>query len=170
MSAQEIRAFRNIATKLVKTEERGKLMGNLKNARVGLREIEEFVLKEENKLRGTEGKNYKLRRELVAKAMDLKIKDNWKTGVGLRKARNRLKGKIEEILGPGSRKYRWLLKSVGENCAKTREKLKKKYMKKLEFLKGKYGRNDDPLNELNRMDRKKYGSTSIPRRLQYEEG
>ena len=83
MSALEIRAFRNIATKLVKSEERGKLLGNLKSARVGVREVEEFVSHEENKLRGTETKNYKSRRELVAQTMELKINDNWIKSQGL---------------------------------------------------------------------------------------
>ena len=53
MSAMEIRALRNLSTKLVKSEERGKLLWELKKAGMGVREIEEFVGHEMDKLRGT---------------------------------------------------------------------------------------------------------------------
>ena len=63
MSAEEIRTFRNLATKLVKCEERGKLLGNLMSAGIGLRDVEEFVNLEETKTRETNNsknsKNYK---------------------------------------------------------------------------------------------------------------
>ena len=52
MSAKEVRAFRNLASKLVKTEETGKLLGNLISANIGVREIEEFVIHEDKKLKG----------------------------------------------------------------------------------------------------------------------
>ena len=60
MSALEIRTLRNLSAKLVKVEERGKLLGELKRSGIGLREIEEFVGHEMGKMRlilkGTRGK------------------------------------------------------------------------------------------------------------------
>ena len=165
MSAEEIRTFRNLATKLVKCEERGKLLGNLMSAGIGLRDVEEFVNLEETKTRETNNsknsKNYKQRREIVSKAMEIKLRDNQKLGVGLRKAKHKLKGKIEEKLKPRSRKCRWIMKTVKEYGTTLREKLKKKNMKKYTFLKGKYSRIENPLDELSNKDVKKYGVARI---------
>ena len=168
MSALEIRAFRNLAYKLVKIQERGKLMGNLISAGIGLREVEEFVRHELNKLKGSYHKEgnqqmnrnnyiFKNTREIVAKTMAMKQKDNIKMGRGTTRARNKLKGKIEEKLGLRSRQCRSIMKSVNENCKKLRDKLKTKNTKKCEFLKGKYGMKENCLDELNTVDAKKYG-------------
>ena len=51
MSALEIRSLRNTTTRMIKSEERGKLLRELIKSGVGLREIEEFVGNEESKLR-----------------------------------------------------------------------------------------------------------------------
>ena len=172
MSALEIRAFRNLAYKLVKIQERGKLMGNLISAGIGLREVEEFVRHEVNKLKGSYHKEgnqqmnrnnyiFKNTREIVAKTMAMKQKDNIKMGRGTTRARNKLKGKIEEKLGPRSRQCRSIMKSVNENCKKLRDKLKTKNTKKCEFLKGKYGMKENCLDELNTVDAKKYGMARI---------
>ena len=55
MSAKEVRTFRNLASKLVRAEETGKLLGNLMSANLGVREIEEFIVKEDHKLKGANG-------------------------------------------------------------------------------------------------------------------
>ena len=148
---------------MVKTEERGKLLGTLMAANVGVKGIEDFVMKENCKLKGNmkDKATLKQRRELVASCMKIKIKDNWKRGVGLRKAKHKLKGTIEEKLNPKSRKCRAIMKSVKDNGMKLRERLKKKKKKKLEFLKGKYGEEQDPLDELTKKDQKKYGMARI---------
>ena len=52
MAASEIRAYRSLSTQLVKTEELDKLLGNLIERGVGLREEEDFMRKEEGKLKG----------------------------------------------------------------------------------------------------------------------
>ena len=51
MSAQEIREFRNLSTKLVRAEERGKLLGNLIALRVGFKEEEESLKHEQSKFK-----------------------------------------------------------------------------------------------------------------------
>ena len=50
-SAQEVRILRNISTKLVKNEERGKLFGNLLDIGIGTKEIEDFVRNEDGKMK-----------------------------------------------------------------------------------------------------------------------
>ena len=47
MSAKEVRTFRNLASKLGRAEQTGKLLGNLMSANLGVREIEEFIIKED---------------------------------------------------------------------------------------------------------------------------
>ena len=43
MTAQEIRAFRSLSTRLIKIEERGNLIGNLMARGVGFKEEEDFL-------------------------------------------------------------------------------------------------------------------------------
>ena len=49
MAAWEVRKYRNTSYKLVKIEERSKMMERLIARKVGFREIEEFVRKEKYK-------------------------------------------------------------------------------------------------------------------------
>ena len=158
MSAQEIRAYRTTSTRLVRIEERDKLLGNLVQAGIGLKEVEEFV--EETKLRGTR-MNYKLKREIVAKTMKVKIRDNRALGDRVRSTRNHLRQKIEGVLGPRSRQCRWVMKSVKENGIKLRNNIRKKNMKKLNFLKGKYEWKSNVLDELKKIDKMRYGEAKL---------
>ena len=57
MTAEEIRAYRNMNAKLVKIEELDRLMVNLTEYGIGFRDEEEFMRKEEMKLKGMRGKN-----------------------------------------------------------------------------------------------------------------
>ena len=57
MAAKDVRAFRDLTKKLTACEERSRLLDNLIKAKVGLREVEEYVRKEKEKLRG--GGSYK---------------------------------------------------------------------------------------------------------------
>ena len=119
MSAKEVRTFRNLASKLVRAEETGKLLGNLMSANLGVREVEEFVRKEDHKLKGAtdNSNNHKNRRNIVMSCMKIKYRDNCKALVGIRKARNKLMGKIAEKLGQNSREFRGIMKSVKNNSA-----------------------------------------------------
>ena len=74
-SAKDIRTLRNLSSKLVVCEERDRFFGNLTRLGIGVKEVEDFVKNNIEKLKN-QNKNLKgkLRRELVAKAMD--IKDN----------------------------------------------------------------------------------------------
>ena len=97
--------YRSISTKLVRLEERDKLLGNLVLAGIGVKEVDEFVTHGENKLRGTK-MNFKLKREIEAKTMKLKMRDNRVLGDRVRTTRNHLRRKIEDTLGPRTRHCR----------------------------------------------------------------
>ena len=81
MSAKEVRTFRNLASKLVRAEETGKLLGNLMSANLGVREVEEFMIKEDQNLKGAKdnSNNQKNRRKIVKDCMKVKYRDNCKT-------------------------------------------------------------------------------------------
>ena len=74
MTAEEIRAYRNMNAKLVKVEELDRLMVNLTECEVGFRDEEEFMRKEEMKLKGMRGQ--KLKRDMVLNIMKTKIRYN----------------------------------------------------------------------------------------------
>ena len=138
MSAKEIRTLRNLADKLVKIEERDKLLGNLVKSGIGVREVEEFVRHEEDKLRNFQKSSYKKKRKIVCMMMEIKIRDNLREGNKIRKTRKRLRQTIEETIGSNSRKCRWVMRSIRDNGVNLRTRLRKKNNKKIQFLKGKY--------------------------------
>ena len=129
-----------------------------------MREIEEFVGHEMGKMRGSYKENSeenKMRNEIITSMMELKMRDNRKEGVKLRMRRNKLRRTIEDELGQNSRLYRWVVRTIKTNGMSLREKLKKKNNKKIEFLKGKYIKKQDPFEELTREDKLKYGDAQI---------
>ena len=93
--------------------------------------------------------------------MKLKLRDNRILGDKIRSQRNRLRGKIEDILGPRSRKYRWVMRSIRENNGKLRQRMRKKNEKKFSFLVRKYEVRTNVLTELSNEDRQKYGKARI---------
>ena len=78
MVASEMRKFRNVATKLVESEERDRMLKSLLSKGIGLREEEEFMKNEESKLRG--GKTITMKKEIIQSLMKNKIRDNIKWG------------------------------------------------------------------------------------------
>ena len=72
MTSREIRVFRNLSSKLIKIEERGRLLGILIARGVGLKEEEEFVRHEEGKLK-CQKTNLKKRKEIIKLLMIEKI-------------------------------------------------------------------------------------------------
>ena len=87
MTAMEIRAYRNLNTKLVRIEELDKLMVNLIEHGIGFKEEEDFLRKEEMKLRGLRGS--KLRKEMIIQIMKTKLRDNRILGDRVRGQRNK---------------------------------------------------------------------------------
>ena len=162
MSAQEVRAWRNLAKQLFMVEERSKLLGMLIAKGIGLREEEEFMIHEKEKFRGEKvGKLFeKKSKEMVAQTMKLKIKDNNIIGERVRRARNHKKGVVELRLGSNSRKFRWIIKDIKENCDKLRNELKVKYRDKVEFLTKKYDKLRG-IEGLNKEDKDVYGSAKV---------
>ena len=100
----------------------------------------------------TDGNNYKKNRAIVRQLMELKIIDNVKDSQKLRRARHKMRSKVEEILGPQSRRCRSKVQNIKSNGAKLCEKLRDKSNKKFNFLKGKYITKEDSLESLNKSE------------------
>ena len=149
MAAQEVREYRNLSKKLVEIEERGRMLKTLMLKNIGLNEEEHFVQKELLKMK-TEGVkcNSKLkinqRKEMITLSMRFKVKDNYQHMEKIRKKRNWYKGKVEKILGKKSGEYRRLAEEIKKTNLELREKLKRKYVKKVTTLERKYGKLTKP--------------------------
>ena len=161
-SAKDIRTLRNLSSKLVVSEERDRFFGNLTRIGIGLKEDEDFARRSSGKMRNlNDSLKGKYARELVAKAMNIKQLDNKREMKKLRTRRNQMMRKLEDGLGHRSRMCRWVRKSINENNNKLRMRMRKKFEKKFEFLKGKYVEKHNPIDELNEADRMKYMGTRI---------
>ena len=79
-TAKEEKAFRRLSRGLMEAEERSQMIRSLLAKEVGFREEEEFIRREESKLKG--GGDYsKMRMEILSLAMGKKLKDNARTPV-----------------------------------------------------------------------------------------
>jgi len=77
MTARDIKTLKRLNIKLTETEVRSEFLKRMVKKKIGLREEEEFLTKEEIKLRGSK-LNSKKREEIVTLLMKEKIKDNKK--------------------------------------------------------------------------------------------
>ena len=105
MTVKEERELRNTARKLVECESRTKLIKELIQKGIGLREVEEFVAKEAAKLRkGNKGngnneyfkKGNNKHRVIVSKLMKEKLRDSQIDGVDLRRTKNSWLSKLNQ--------------------------------------------------------------------------
>ena len=136
------------------------MLSDLLSQEVGLRDIELFVRREEEKLRGR-GRISK-NREIVKNLMKEKLRDNIHYMLRCRKNRDRLRLQLETTWGVKSRKYRKVIKEVKKTNADLRIRLKRKYVRKVQFLVKKYGVADDvSLLSMTEDERNKYGMAEV---------
>ena len=143
MTALEEKEFRGTCLKLVEAEERGKLLKELLRNNVCFNEEEFLIQKPDRKFKVLGERKKVLDRkheEMVKVTLKYKIRDNDLDGVRLRKKRDRLKGKLETILGKGSQELRKILENVRVLGVKHRDRIKKKNRNKVKHLVKKHGR------------------------------
>ena len=141
----EKREFRNVSKKLVEAEERTKLLKELLKNKVCLREDEEFVRNSNLKFRvlGEKmGQMDRKREEFLGMTLKYKIRDNILYGVKVRRKRDGLRRKLEEMLGKKSLELRQLVREVNEYGSRLRLDIRKKNKKKVKHLVAKYGKDD----------------------------
>ena len=154
------RKYRNWSKKTTEAEERNQMLSDLLSQEVGLRDIELFVRREEEKLRGR-GK-FNKNREIVKNMMKEKLRDNIRYMLRCRRTRDRLRYQLETTWGVKSRMYRKVIKEVKTNNAELRLRLKRKYGKKVQFLVRKYGvTEDETLLSMTEDEQKKYGMAEV---------
>ena len=146
---------------LVENEERSQFFRRMIARKIGCKEEEDFMNREEVKLKG--GGNFKKNRKVVDLIMREKLRDNLKLGEKIRKQRSRLITSIKNTLGPNSRPSRGIMRSMNDTASTTRQKSRIKFRKKEKFLATKYGNQEefDTMAGLSEVDRKKYGKARI---------
>ena len=142
MTAKEVRDYRNVNKKLVEVEERSKLLQVLRKKGVNLSEEEYHVQRTFAKFRvlgDKKGLIAKKQEEIMSLSLNLKIKDNNLYGGRLRRKKNWLRGKLEDMMGKKSPDWRKLEDDIRTHCSKHRRQLKEKNRKKVEHLVRKFG-------------------------------
>ena len=113
MTARDVRALRKLTIKLTEAEARSEHIRKMIRKKIGFREEEEFLAKEERKLRGTKI-NFKKKEKIVSLVMQEKLRDNEKLGENLKKERNRIRKEIEVSLGPKSEASKTIFRQMGK--------------------------------------------------------
>ena len=123
-------------------EEKSKLLEQLKKRRVCLNEEEAFVHKLLGKFKVLGNKieeKGKCHDELVLVALKYKLRDNNLQGKKVRRRRDWLRGRVEQLLDSRSSACRTVIQEVKEYVASYRQKLKLKNTKKVDHLVKKHG-------------------------------
>ena len=137
MTAKEIREYRATSRKLVDVEERSKLLEELKRRGVCLGEEEKLIQKMQNKFKILGNKVGVMRKqhdEIVSTTLKFKLRDNNLLVAKIRKKRNWLRRRLEEILGSRSCKCRAIVEEVKKSTNWQRDQIKKKNKKKVDNL------------------------------------
>ena len=159
MTAKEEKTFLKLTIQLVQVEERRHLIENLKQQKLGLREEEEFVKHEMEKMRG--GGRFGKKDEIIKLLMEEKLRDNNRIDQKLRRHRNKVRKKLVDMYGEKSHRFKSIMDNIRKKRDRMRDKLKQKNIKKVKFLRNKYGRNVNVLEGLNEDDKKTYGEAKI---------
>ena len=140
MAVMEDREFRNAAKKCVEGEMRVLLISELLKKSLGFKEVEDFVSKEREKLRGgvKTRVTFRRHREIVNKLMSEKLRDSKRDSAQLRKERTLCLRRLQESLGGNKKEFEKIKKEVKEQVNKVKAKLKIKHEKELKQLENKY--------------------------------
>ena len=143
-------------------------MEELIRKKTGLREVEEFVIKERKTFHnmGEEGNNsrvqrYRDERRIVVQLMSRKLKGNNQLCTKLRKEKYIADKELVAALGGKTREYRGIVKDTRKNSDKLKEDLKKKNMKKVDWLVRKYEHKYDMSVDMTEDEYEKYGMSEI---------
>ena len=130
--------------KLAESECRVKLLVKLVDLNLGFKEVEEYNLALNLKLKSKALKNKNGQdRKVIKEAMNLKLRDEKKLSHELTLEKNRLRKEIERLFGENTRKTRRIVKRLRQEATKTRVERQQKYEKKLKHLRDKYIEDDE---------------------------
>ena len=168
-ASREERSYRSSNKKIVKGEARNRLLSDLLKRKIGLREVEEFVLRERKTFQGGGGiKTFHSKilrneeeRKLVDMMMRRKLRENGKHTIKLRREKVLADKSLREALGGRTREYKKIVEDTKKNCEKLREELKGKNRKKCDWLEDKYKMKYEVLDDLDEAECMKYGGAEI---------
>ena len=141
-ASREERTYRNSNKKCIKGEYRTRLLEDLLKRRLGLKEVEEFIIRDRKTFHGggedrnyfKNKKKYEEERILVENIMRRKLRESSKHCIGLRKDRHLAEDTLRGILGRNSRVFKKVKGDVKKNSENLRAEPRKKNENKVRFL------------------------------------
>ena len=165
---REERAYRNSYKKCIRGEATNRLFEGLIRRKIGLRSVEEFILRDRKTFKEVKGGNYtsKIRkfeeeRDLVVKIMRRKLRENTKFCIRLRRDRHIAEEELRKLLGGRTRTFKMVLRDTKKNGETFKKELREKNLRKEEWLTSKYGVKYMEYEELTCDEVKKYGGAEI---------
>ena len=167
-ASREERAYRRSNKKCTRGEARSRLLEELIAKKTGLREVEEFVIKERKTFHevgeekcGSKIQKYKEERQIVVQIMRRKLKGNNQHCIKLRRERCINDKELMRSLGGKTRVYKGIVKDTKKNCNTLREELERRNVKKIEWLVKKYEMKYEMSVDMTEDEREKYGMSRI---------
>ena len=164
----EDRTYRSSIKKCIRGEARSRLLEDLVRKRLGLRSVEEFIIKERKTFQEVKGekfvsknRKYEEERNIVVKLMRRKLRENLKTCIRLRKERFKAEVALKKCYGERSRTCMMVMKDAKKNGDILRRELKEKNDKKIKWLSEKYEVKYVEYDELTEDERGKYGRAEV---------
>ena len=165
---REERMYRSSCKKCVRGEATTRLLEDLIRKRIGLKDIEEFIIRDRNSSRGggeetfsSKIRKYEEERVIVENLMRKKLRESSKNCILLRKQRQLAEKNLMEHLGGRNRIFRGIVKDVKKNGEKLKMVLMKKNVKKCKWLQDKYGMRYEGMEEISNEEYKKYGEAEL---------
>ena len=141
-ASREERTYRSSCKKCVKGEARTRLMEDLLKKKIGLKDVEEYIIGDGRNTQGEGGKitfNSKIRkyeeeRRIVGQMMRKKLRENGKNCTRLRRSRTVAEKNLMDSLGGRTRIFKKVVEDTRKNCKVLREELREKKSKKMTLL------------------------------------
>ena len=126
------------------SEERLKLITELRNRKIGFNEIEMFSLGLEYNLKSTKMKDSnKPTQKVTATVMEMKMRDEAQHLREIRKRKQKMRKWLEREMQPKTHQYKRMIKELRQEAETARQESRDKYKKKLEHLEKKYGQTEE---------------------------
>ena len=165
---REERAYRNSYKKCIRGEATNRLLEGLIRRKIGLRSVEEFILRERKTFKEVKGetfssktRKYEDERDLVVKIMRRKLRENIRLCIRLRRDKHSAEEELRRLLGGRTRNFKMVVRDTKKNGENFKKELREKNMRKEEWLVSKYGVKYIEYEELTEDEMRKYGKTEI---------
>ena len=130
------------------SEERLKLMTELKNKKIGFNEIEMFSLGLEYNLKSTKMKETnKPTQRVIETVMEMKMRDEAQHLREIRKKKQKMRKWLEKTVEPKIHQYKRMIRELRNEAEMARHTSREKYKQKLEHLEKKYGQTEEERSE-----------------------